>query len=77
MKETVIRTTTKWWYYRDVKQTSTPVGEYVVDVRTSRTIGRFPCPPTMIVLHEKRIPMKEAGGEQQPSETIAIFIPVP
>ncbi|KAK6761424.1 hypothetical protein RB195_022478 [Necator americanus] len=38
----------------------------------SRVIGRFPCPPTMIFLHEKRVTVKEASGGQQPGETIAI-----
>ncbi|KAK6743169.1 hypothetical protein RB195_010437 [Necator americanus] len=75
--ETAIKSITKGWYYRDVEHTLPSVGEYVVDFRTSRATGRFPCPPTMIFFHEKRVPMKEASGGQQPGEAIASFIPVP
>ncbi|KAK6763500.1 hypothetical protein RB195_023995 [Necator americanus] len=39
-------------------------GEYVVDLCTSRAggHGRFSCPPTMVFIHKKTIPMKEASG---------------
>ncbi|KAK6733236.1 hypothetical protein RB195_017159 [Necator americanus] len=74
-KETVTRTSTKRWHYRDIKKTPLPVGEYAVDLCSSRAIGRFAYPPMMVFLHEKKIPIKEANGGQQPDEAIAVFIP--
>ena len=53
------------------------VSENVVDLRVSRSVGRFTCLPAMFFLHENGIFMEESCGGEKPNEMVAVFIPEP
>ena len=52
-----------------IEQAPLSVGENVVDLRVSRSVGRFPCPPAMFFLHEDGIAMKKSCGGEEPNKT--------